>query len=51
MCTIDKFVCRKVDHIRVVSVLFEIMTMVAILLFVSVVFCMNREESLYCKQD
>ena len=38
MCTIDEFVCRKVDDIRVVTVWLEIMTIVAILPFVSVVF-------------
>ena len=37
MCTIDEFVCRKVDDIRVVTVLLEIMTIVAILPFVSAI--------------
>ena len=38
MGTIDEFVCRKGGDIRVVAVLLEIITIVAILAFVSMVF-------------
>ena len=38
MCTIDEFFCRKGGNIRVVTVLLEMMTMVAILSFVGMVF-------------
>ena len=38
MCTTDEFVCRKGGDIRVVTVLLEIMTILTILPFVSIVF-------------